>query len=274
MDLWVIAAVAGAGCLAKYLNRLSKNGDNSSLLSSEDSSSENPESPTHSFCTQVGRDCVDRRASDVNSQEDGLLAIELASNKGLDVEKVRPFWNCNVSDVLSVSNFNDIGNGNEQSSNIGGNCGFLLPDLSAGKLGHNHPRKKTSRGAWHLYEHVSRPSNSLESCLMAQLCKEHAKMEESTSLSSTATRSFLVGDGNQMISRANDDDFFSGLTGSEEYRLHRKASKVKDESVLFGIPSLPKIGSSNDAKKMKFNAGNGQSGRLSPSNNMFNGLTC
>lgn len=33
---------------------------------------------------------------------------------------------------------------------------------------------------------------------------------------------------------------------------------MKDESALFGLPSLSKIGSSNDAKKMKLNAGNGR----------------
>ncbi|RDX97658.1 hypothetical protein CR513_19545, partial [Mucuna pruriens] len=266
MDLWVVAAVAGAGCLAKYLNKLSKNGDSSYLLSSEDSSFENAESPTHPFCTQAGRDCLDRRrASDVNSR-DGLLAIELVSNRGLDSKKVR--LEC---DVLSVSNFDDIGYRNEQSANVGGNCGFLLPDLSAGKLGHNSSGNITSCRTKHLYGHTSRPSNSLESCLMAQLCKRHAKMEESVLASSMATRSFLVSDGKQMISRANDDDTFSGLTGSEEYRSHREASEVKDESVLFGVPYLPKIGSSNDAKKMKFNASNGRSGRLSPSSNVFSG---
>ncbi|XP_020227621.1 uncharacterized protein LOC109808866 [Cajanus cajan] len=275
MDLWVVAAVAGAGCLAKYLNKLSKNGDNLSHLSSEDSSFENPEAPTHPLCTQAGRDSLDRRVSDVNSQG-GVFAIELASTKGIDSEKVRPFRSCNESDVLSVSNFTDIGYGNEQSSTVGGNCGFLLPDfgdLSAGKLGHNAFGNQISHRTKHLYGHISKPSNSLESCLMAQLCKVHGKMKESVSLSSTATRSFIVSDGSQMISRTNDGDSFDELAGSEECRLHREASKVKDESVLFGVPSLPNIRSFNDAKEMKFNAGNGRSGRLGPSSNVFSDAT-
>ncbi|XP_027331526.1 uncharacterized protein LOC113846945 [Abrus precatorius] len=278
MDLWVVAAVAGAGCLAKYLNRFSKNGDGSSLLSSEGSNFENHESSSHSFCSQAGRDklgndvTLAKRAPDVNSQ-DGLLTIELASRKGLefDCEKVSLFRNCNESDVLSVSNFNDVGYGNEQCNNIGGNCGFLLPDLSSGKLGHNPSGNKTSRRTKRLYGHINGPSNSLESCLMAQLCKEHAKMEESISSSSMATRSFCVSDESQMISGATNYDSLSGLTGSEESKLHRAASKVKAESVLFRVPSLPKIGSFNDAKKMKFNAGSGQNRRLSPSNNVFSG---
>lgn len=273
MDLWVVAAVAGAGCLAKYLNKLSKNGDSSTLLSLEDSNFENAESPAHPFGTQAGRDCLDRRASNVNSQ-DGLSAIELAFNKGVDSEQLRPLGSCNESDVLSVSKFNDVGYGNEQSSNVGGNCGFLLPDLSAGKLGRECDPygSKTSRSRpKNLYGHIGRPSNSLESCLMAQLCKEHGKMEESVSSSSSAMRSFLFSDKNQMISRANDVDSFCGLTGNVECRLHREASDVKDESEFFGVPSLPKTGSCNDAKKRKFSAGNGRSMRFSPSNNMFSG---
>ena len=53
--------------------------------------------------------------------------------------------------------------------------------------------------------------------------------------------------------------------------LHGEASKVKDESVLCAVPCLPKIGSSNDVKKMKFNAGSGRSKRLSPTSNVLSG---
>jgi len=265
MDLWVVAAVAGAGCLARYLNKLSKNVvDGSSPLSLEDSHFENAVSPIQPFCTQAERDSLYRRASDGNS-EDCLLA----SDEGLENEKVRLFSYCSESDVLSVPNFNDYGN--EQGSNVVGKCGFLPSDLSAGKLGHNPRGNRTSYRTNHLFGHIIRPSNSLESCLMAQLCDGQVKLEESVFSPSMATRSFLVGDGNQMISRANGDDSFSGLTGSEEYRLNRKANKVKDKRVLFGVPSLSKIGSSNDDKKMKLNAGNGRSKRLSPTGNAFSG---
>ncbi|WVZ13063.1 hypothetical protein V8G54_017593 [Vigna mungo] len=264
MDSWVVAAIAGAGCLARYLNKLSKNVDGSSPLSLEDSYFVNDVSPIQPFCTQEGRDSLYRRASDVDS-EDCLLA----SDEGLESERVRLFKNCSESDVLSLSNFNDYGN--EQGSNVVGNCGFLPYDLSAGKLGHNPHGNRISHRTKRLYGHISRPSNSLESCLMAQICEEQVKLEESVFLPSVATRPFLVGDGNQVIRRANDVDSFSGITGSEEYRLYRKGNKVKDKSVLFGVPSLSKIGSSNDSKKMKINAGNGRSVRLSPTSNVLSG---
>ncbi|XP_027921925.1 uncharacterized protein LOC114179706 isoform X2 [Vigna unguiculata] len=251
MDLWVVAAIAGAGCLARYFNKLSNNVDGSSPLSLEDSYFENDVSPIQPFCTQTGRDALYRRASDVDSEY-----YLLGSDEGLESEKVGLFRNCSESDVLSVSNFNDYGN--EQGTNVVANCGFLPYDLSAGKLGHNPHGNRTSHRTKHLYGHISRPSNSLESCLMAQLCEEQVKLEESVFSPSMAIRSFIVGDRNQVIRRANNDEPFSGITGSEEYRLHREANKVKDESALFGLPSLSKITSSNDAKKMKLNAGNGR----------------
>ncbi|XP_047160451.1 uncharacterized protein LOC124830698 [Vigna umbellata] len=191
MDSWVVAAIAGAGCLSRYLNKLSKNVDGSSPLSLEDSYFENDVSPIQPFCTQAGRDSLYRRASDVDS-EDCLLASD---------------------EWLTFKLLRKLPNGSE----------------------------------------------------------EQVKLEESVFLPSMATRSFLVGDGNQVIRRANDVDSFSGITGSEEYRLYREGNKVKDKSVLFGVPSLSKIGSSNDAKKMKINAGNERSMRLSPTSNALSG---
>lgn len=242
MDLWIVAAVAGAGCLAKYFSRFSKNDDSSSHLSSEDSSFKHIESTRHSFCKKAWKD-------------------------SLDSEEVRCFRNCNDFDVLSVSDFNYVEDGNQQGSNIGGNCGFLLSDLSAEEiLGyvHKHSGNETFIRARDLYGHISRPLNSLESCVMAQLCEENAKMEERVIPSSAATRSFCAIDGSQVTSRTNDgDDSFSVLTGSERFKLHREAGQVKDENELFR--------SIDDAKKMKFNTGNDRSGRLSSSNIAFSG---
>ena len=278
MDLWVVAAAAGAGYLAKYWHRISKNGDSSCHLSSEDSYFENPEPPscTFPFAKQSRRDklgkdvCLDRRAPDVNSLD------------GFDGEKVNCIRNYNESNVLSISNlpvsfspnghFKDIEDGNEQNFNIFGNHGFLLPDSSVEVVHiHNSSGNKTSLRTKHLSGHISRPLNSLESCFMAQLYKEHAKMEDyvlsSLSSPSTATRPFLVSDGSRIISRANDNSFCP-LIGSKEYKLHEEACQVKDENV-FGVPSLPEVGSSNDAKKVKFNAVIGRSRRSSSSNNVF-----
>ncbi|CAL0330595.1 unnamed protein product [Lupinus luteus] len=262
MDLWVVAAAAGAGYLAKYWKRISKVSDNSS---SEDSNFENPESRRHPF---RGRDkfikdvvSSDRRAADVNSC----------------------FSICNESDVLCVSklpvsfsendNFDDIEDGNQQSSNVSGNCAFQLPESIAGEIGsiRNPSGNKNSLRTKHLYGNISRPLNSLESCLMAQLCTDNTKMEEYVfsphSSSSVATRSFLVSDGNRIISRENDDASFSALAASEEYKLHARACQLNDGNVLSGVPYLPKNGSFDDSR-MEYNKSHVQSRRLISSNDV------
>ena len=107
---------------------------------------------------------------------------------------------------------------------------------------------------------------------MAQLYKEHAETEEyvfsSLSSLSTATRSFLVSNGSQIINRANNN-LFSTSIESKEYKLQKEAGQVKDENV-FGVSSLPKIISVNDTKET-FNAVIGRSRRLSSSDNVSSG---
>ncbi|KAK7292170.1 hypothetical protein RIF29_07918 [Crotalaria pallida] len=282
MDLWVVAAAAGAGYLAKYWNKISKNGDSSSSshFSSVDSDFQNPpKSPMHpsSF----------RRRDKFANNDVVPFNRRWTADADADADVNSPTGNSNESDVLRVSklpasfsaneNFDDTEDGNEQSSSVIGNCAFLLPDLSRGEVGsiHNTHGNKTSLRTNHLYGRISRPLNSLESCLMAQLRKENAEMEDYVFSSHSSpcratTRSFLVSDGSRIISRANDDASFGALFRSKEYNLHSGGAghvKVKDDNVLFGVPSLPKIGSFDDTR-MLFNTGNGQRRRLSSSNNV------
>ncbi|KAG5049593.1 hypothetical protein JHK85_010696 [Glycine max] len=296
MDLWVVAAAAGAGYLAKYWNRISKNGDGLCHVASEDSCFENPGPPSCSspLAKQMRRDelgkdfCYDGRAlegksSDLNTMN-GLLTGEVASTRGIDGEKLQHFWNYNKHDVLSISNlamplstyddsFKDVDDENEQSSGFVGDHGFLFPNSSAEVVPiHNSSGHKTFLKMKHLSGCVNRPLSSLESCFMAQLYKEHAETEEyvfsSLSSLSTATRSFLVSNGSQIINRANNN-LFSTSIESKEYKLQKEVGQVKDENV-FGVPSLPKIISVNDTKE-KFNAVIVRSRRSSSSDNVSSG---
>ncbi|RDX74903.1 hypothetical protein CR513_45282, partial [Mucuna pruriens] len=287
MDLWVVAAAAGAGCLAKYWNRISNNGDGSLCAASEGLCFENPGSPISPFPRDgLGKDvCSDGRAADLNSQ-DGLLAGEVGSNRGLCSEKMWHLRSYNKHDVLSISNlamslspyddkFKDVGDGNEQSSGIVGDHGFLLPDSSVEAVPiHNSSGHKTFLRMKHLSGRVNRPLSSLESCFMAQLYKERVETEEyvfsSHSSPSTATRSFLVSNGSQIINRVNHN-LFSASIASKEYKLQKEAGQVMDENV-FGVPSIPKIEPANDAEKMIFNAVIGRGRRLSSSDTQQYGI--
>ncbi|KAF7806259.1 uncharacterized protein G2W53_038420 [Senna tora] len=272
MDLWVVVAAAGAGYLAKYWNNLSKSSDSSNQWSSEDHTFENTKSSSHPLCREAwgdesGKDVSsEQRVSDGNLV-DGLPTVEVMSNKVLHCRNIR-HGNYDESIVLSISNLPlsfspnenlcDVEDGNEQISNVSGNYGFLCSDSSAGQMGPNHhlAGSKTSRRNKHLYGHLSRPLSSLESCLMAQLYKEHCEMEEyvfsSVPSPSTPTRSFLVSNGSQIISRSNPKSFSASIV--------KEAYQENNESV-FGIPSLPKIRSFNDPKKLKHEAGQWRSGK-------------
>ncbi|GAU12722.1 hypothetical protein TSUD_122140 [Trifolium subterraneum] len=236
----------------------------------------------------MGKDvCLDRRGLDWNSSDvsslDGSLTEDVTSDRGFNCEKLRQFRSYNESDLLSISNlavplssydvnFKDGEDGNERNTDIFGNQGFFLPDYSS-KVAtiHNPFGHKTFLSTKRFPEHVKRPLNSLESCFMAQLYKEHAKMEEYVfsplSSQSTATRSFHVSNGSRILNRESDT-LISALTGSN--KLH-KAGQEKDKNVVRGVPSLLKTGSLNDTKKMKPDVVNGRSRRSSFSDDVFSG---
>ncbi|XP_054822742.1 uncharacterized protein LOC129321039 [Prosopis cineraria] len=291
MDLWFVAAAAGAGYL--FWNRNLKNSDSSCQSSSEDPNFENLESPSQSSHRELQRDKLNK---DVSSEQKvskekpregnsvhGMSTMEITSNKMLLSERTRPFGMHDDSIALSISNLplslspnenlNDIEDGNEQIYDVGGSYGFRFPDSSAGEVGSNHHSagNKTCLKTKHFYGHFGRPLNSLESCLMAQLCKEHSEMEEYV-LSSlppppTPTRSFLVSNGSRIISGSSHKSF-STLIGKKEHKWIKGAHQDHDGSIL-GFPSLTKFGSLDDHKKLKHRAGKLRSERLSSSDSAF-----
>ena len=297
MDIVVVAAFAGAGYLAKYWKKRLENGDTSYHLSSEDSNFEKAESFSSPLTSlkqprrrEKGKDVfLDRRGSDEMfsdaSSLDGPSTGDVASYRGFNCEKIRHFQNYNESDFLSISNlavplspyddnFKDDSDGNEQNTSSFGNHGFFRPEFSAKVIPiHNSFGQKTFLSTRRFPKHVSRPLNSLESCFMAQLYKEHAKMEEYVfsplSSPSTTTRLFRVSNGSRILNR-EDDTLISALTGSKERKLH-KAGREKDNNVVGGVPCLPKIGSLNDTRNMKLDAVHGRSRRSSFSDDLFSG---
>ncbi|KAL5077964.1 hypothetical protein RYX36_016948 [Vicia faba] len=281
MDLWVVAAAAGAGYLAKYWNRSLENGDSSYRLCSEDSKFENIESSGYQFsCVKhtrmqkMGKDAsLDRtglgeKSSDLSSL-DGFSTGDMSSNRGLNCEKLR---NYNEDDLLSLSNlavplspyeyddsFKHGEDGNGRNTNTFGNRGVFLSDFSANVVPiQNSFGHKTCLSAKRFTKHVSRPLNSLESCFMAQIYKEHAKMEEYvfSPLSSAciATRSFRVSNGSRIVNRGNDT-LINSSSASKEHKLH-KAGRAKEKS---------------DSKKMKLDAIIGRNRRSSFSDDVLSG---
>lgn len=258
--------------LAKHWNKSSENGDGLYRLSLEDSKFENVESS--SYCLSMVKDTQRQEmGKDVSLDRGGLDEKSLGSSSlgGFSTGDMSSNRRYNESDLLSISNlavplspyeydnsFKHGEDGNERNSDTFGNRGFFLPDFSTNVVPiHNSFGHKTCLSAKRFSKHASRPLNSLESCFMAQIYREHAKMEEFVfsplSLSRTATRSFRVSNGSRIVNRGSDT-LINSSTASE-HKLH-KADRAKDK---------------NDTKKMKLDAIIGRNRRSSFSNDVLSG---
>lgn len=274
MDLWVVAAAAGAGYLTKYWQKLSRDRDNLLHFSFGDANLEKSESPSRPFHRHEDRKPVSgERLSDINLWG-SVSATEVASTSGYDGEKLG-------SNILSLSNIspvypaneNENGDVSRHDNDLNGNTGALLPKSSNGEMGTSHIplRNKSSFRTEYSYRHIVKPLNSLESCLMAQLYKERAETCVLTlpSPSTPSMRPLIVSDGSRIISRANGDHF-SAQIGIELNKLH-KEDHLETKEKASAIPPLPKLGYLDLPKKMKIETGKGQTGRCSSSSHMASG---
>ncbi|KAJ6970249.1 hypothetical protein NC653_034743 [Populus alba x Populus x berolinensis] len=276
MDLWVVGAAAAAGYIAKYWQNLSKHRASSLELSSGTSTCEKPEtssSPFHKLIRRKqaedtltnGRHFSDGGFSDMYHL-DGASDTEAPSTSsfGERIVRLRTYDDCNVLSMSSLppgfsvnENLKENEDGNGLNDNMDDNSG----NPYTGELDSFHCSGKNSLRTKHSGSHVVKPFSSLDSCLMAQLYKEHARMEEyvlsALRSPSTIMKPLLITDGTQIISRA-DRDSLSAQIASDNNRWHK-------EEVVCGVPPLPKIGFSDHLKKIKSKSGKGQNERSSSS---------
>ncbi|PON69700.1 hypothetical protein TorRG33x02_258910 [Trema orientale] len=287
MDFWLVAAAAGAGYVAKYWQNISRDRNNSLQLSYGDKDFKKPESPVCPLRSlkhrtklrgNVAKDgTFDKTLPDISPFDDASGA-ELASTSG-NSKKLKSLGSYQDFDVLSVSNLQPgiLGNenlkeherGNRLNGNLSDNCSDSSPKPSNEEMDcfDGLMRNRSSLRSKRYQGQFVKPMNSLESCLMAQLYKERAQMEEYvlSSLPSPSTptmRTLFVTDGSCVISSAYNDSF-SAQTGT-------KACLEKNEKV-YGVPPLPKIGSLSPAKKTKAKTRKGRNGKLCSSCKFNNG---
>ncbi|KAL6177999.1 hypothetical protein ACLB2K_049519 [Fragaria x ananassa] len=283
MDFWVVAAAAGAGYLTKYWQKLLRERDKDGSLhfSFGDANLEKSESPTSSFRRHGDRKPVlGERVADINIWG-GVSNTEVASTSGYDGEKLASlvsYQHCNLLSLSNISpvdqaNSNENGDESRQSNDLDDNTGGVVPKSSNGEKGSFHVplRNRRSLRTEHSHGHIVKPLNSLESCLMAQLYKEHAESSVLTlpSPSAPSMRPLIVSDGSRIISRANGDHF-SAEIGIEENKLLME-DRLKANENASGIPPLPKLGSLDLPKKMKIETAKGQTERSSSSSHMASG---
>lgn len=286
MDFWVVAVAAGAGYLAKNWQNISKrNRFSLPELSSGDSNCGKPDSPGHSFHQLAQRqkleDDVSTDSKRVSNgrlldmyQVDSASAVEVASTSGFDGEKLGRAGEFEDRNLLYASslppgcstneNFLEHEAGNRLSGDVIDYFEYLPHPLGSF---HGPSRNRSSLRTKFSNRQFIKPVSSLESCLMAQLYKVHAEMEDYVfsflpSASTPTTRPLFVSDGSRILNRAYGHSF-SAQIGFKENKGHNEAYLEKNENV-YGIPPL------EFTKKMK-KTRKGQSGRLSSSIKLVNG---
>ncbi|EEF47762.1 hypothetical protein RCOM_1469830 [Ricinus communis] len=276
MDLWVVGAAAAAGYIAKYWQNVSR--DKDSLSGSELSKCEKHENPSFPLCRSTRRKKLTGAANTGEKFSDMYRldsASELEVSSSAYAEKRGSSGDYDESNILSLSSpssgvtMNEILIGNGSDNGLRDDTGDNSGSPCTGEMDsfHESKMKTSSLRTKNIHGHFIKPLNSLESCLMAQLYKEHTKMEEYV-LSvfpspSKKMRPLLVTDGNQIINRLNNDSFSASI-GTDDNRL------PKDENAC-GVPPLPKISKFNVPKKIKFKAREVCNGRFSNSHKAGSG---
>lgn len=272
MDFWVFAVATGAGYFAKYWQNISRDRNSLPELSPGDSNYGRLESSGRSFHRLARRQ---KLADDVSTDRKWVSsAAEVASTSGFDGEKLGSTGEYEDRNLLYASslppgcstNENVLENeaGNRLSGDISDNYEYL-PSTSGSFYGPS--RNRSSLRTKCSNRQFIKPTSSLESCLMAQLYKVQAEMEDYVfsflPLASTPTmRPLFVSDGSRILNRAYGHSFGAQI-GFKENKGHNDAYLEKNENV-YGIPPL------EFTKKMQ-KTRKGRSGRLSSSIKLANG---
>ncbi|XP_050225067.1 uncharacterized protein LOC126674630 [Mercurialis annua] len=245
MDLWVVGAAAAAGYVAKYWKNVSRERDGLSGCKSE--IHENPASPIRRLAQKkkVKEDSNTDAGERLSNMYWLHSSSEAESSSNNYVEMAEISDTCDERNVLSLSclppeiTMDENLNENEGENGRHGNMGdtFCRPCISEMDSCYRSRKKTSSLRTKHRHGRFIKPLNSLESCLMAQLYKEHTHMEEYVPSAfpspSAKRRPLLVTDGNRVINRLYGGSL-TACIGTDDYRLQ------KDENVC-GVPPLPKI---------------------------------
>lgn len=278
MDLWVVATAAGAGYLAKYWQKLLRDGNRSSQMSSRNSSNEELGSLDHPFHqterkTKANGDIHEGEV--LNGRDYVGSRFNVASTSGLDCEKMDNLGYYQDYNGLPVSNFplelsmsNDLQTFGHRSSinvNVNDNMIDQLPCSFSRELNCFRPTMRKIGSLRHKYSYgrFIRPLSSLESCVLSHLYKEHVEKEEYIlhsfqSPSKSTMRRFVVNDGTRIVSRAVRDSF-SVQVEMDASNFHKEPFIEKNRNV-YGIPLLPRIQPLKTSETIDIKGGGRQSG--------------
>lgn len=269
MDVWIVAAAAGAGYVVQHLKNLSR-GKNKWL----DSSTENlnnvrPQSSSvrHKLGDKSGpfRSPLSRKSfgEEMSNREgdnvcEAASDFEMTSTSGYRDENLvmgDSFMSA-VPDSSSLAPFLDTEDSKgDWEGRLEDFTSDLSPHPSLSEIGFSYSsrRKKSSLKSRRFDSQFIKPQTSLESCLMAQLYEEHGESEEYAlnPLGRPILRPFLVSDGSRIISSAPRESFSLPIgTAGGKSRL-RKDTCSQVNATVCGIPRLPNIVPVEFGKKAK-----------------------
>lgn len=269
MDIWVVAAAAGAGYVAQHWKDLMKSGTSTSDSASGHNSFSNLEVSSSSPQLQKEKGpfrmlrCRKNVGKEIKKDRDpvsnGDSTANMPCTSGLDGEEIELMNNYKDSDVLSQSclsprflNNYELGDYGESSK---------PSNRKIGSLYNRRILRRTNR-------EVIKPINSLQSCLMSQIYKDHAEMEDnmlkfSSSLARPTVRQLLVTDGSRIISGTSSQ---TNIVRTQIVVNKDKEVSSEEKASVIGAPPLPSSGSSSEVKPSK-----DKGGRQSNSSNSIGG---
>lgn len=273
MDIWVVAAAAGAGYVAQHWKNLLRSRHD--LLESSPGSSSFVRNDSLTRMHQVlDKNCsspveTPRKKLDECAAE-GLAFHdpEVACTSSLADERLRMLCdsdNFHLNSGLPCDKELQGDQGGSICGNINelGYESSLPPSTAELAFSYGTSRKKSNLRSRRKIGHLIKPLNSLESCLMAQLYKEHGDVEDHIFSSNSSTwtptaRPFVVTDGSKIISRASSNSINAPRSAGH----HKQQDNFSQMNTVFGVPQLPSVGSMELLRKDKVKD---QSGRFSDS---------
>lgn len=278
MDIWVVAAAAGAGYVAQHWKNL--------LRSRHDLLESSPGSPSfvrNDSLTRMHQVLDKNCSSPVETPRKKLdeCAAERLAFHDPEVACTSSLADERLGMLCDSDNFH-LNSGlpcdkelqGDQGGSICGNINELgyessLPSSTAElAFSYGTSRKKSNLRSRRKIGHLIKPLNSLESCLMAQLYKEHGDVEDHIFSSNSSpwtptARPFVVTDGSKIISRASSNSINAPRSAGH----HKQQDNFSQMNTVFGVPQLPSVGSMELLRKDKVKD---QSGRFSDSIGMNN----
>ncbi|KAL8547070.1 hypothetical protein ACS0TY_006699 [Phlomoides rotata] len=272
MDVWMVAAAAGvgAGYAVQNLKNLTRAKKTCLDLSSENLNFVRPE------FTGVRQKVEDKRCplrrvlswrssgEEMSEEREKVCEVasdsEGASTSGYGNENLVMLDNFAILNEEEVKECCECTLSSESESNEV-SVVDSLPRPSTSEVGfcYSYERKRScSLRSRRINSQSIKPRTSLESCLMAQLCEEHAECTYSLSpLQKPTVRPFLVTDGIRVISTTPYKSFSEATGVGREFKKWKDVYSDEDKTV-HGVPGLPNLVKVELQKRSKTGNGKGQ----------------